>query len=79
MSGRIVIPIHNQGGALVAYAGRGLDGRAPKYKLPPGFRKGRELFNLHRAVPRAARRPSWWRGTLIACAFIKPGFHGWWL
>jgi DNA primase len=50
MSGRIVLPIHNEGGTLVAYAGRALDGRLPKYKLPPGFRKGLELFNLHRAV-----------------------------
>jgi DNA primase len=50
MSGRIVIPIHNEGGAVVAYAGRALDGRPPKYRLPPGFRKGLELFNLHRAV-----------------------------
>jgi len=50
MSGRIVIPIHNQRGQLVAYAGRALDGRPPKYKLPVGFRKARELFNLHRAA-----------------------------
>lgn len=37
-------------GKLVAYAGRAVDGRPPKYKLPAGFRKALELFNLQRAV-----------------------------
>jgi DNA primase len=49
-SGRIVIPIANARGQTVAYAGRALDGRLPKYKLPAGFRKALELFNLHRAL-----------------------------
>src|SRR5436190_21239250 len=48
MSGRIVIPIHNERGELVAYAGRAIDGSEPKYKVPAGFRKSMELFNLHR-------------------------------
>src|SRR5262249_22692274 len=47
-SGRVVIPIHNMAGKLVAYAGRSLDGRQPKYLFPRGFRKKNELFNLHR-------------------------------
>ena len=50
LSGRIAIPVWNQRGEIVAYAGRALDGRPPKYKLPAGFRKGLELFNLHRAA-----------------------------
>jgi DNA primase len=51
MSGRIVIPIHNAEGELVAYSGRALDESAePRYKLPPGFNKTLELFNLHRAA-----------------------------
>jgi DNA primase len=50
LKGRIVIPIRNEGGELVAYAGRAVDGRTPKYQLPSGFRKGLELFNLHRAA-----------------------------
>ena len=50
MSGRIVIPIRNSHGQLVAYAGRALDSRPPKYKLPAGFRKSLELFNLQRAL-----------------------------
>jgi DNA primase len=53
MSGRIVIPIYNAEGQLVAYAGRWPgtppDADTPRYKLPPGFRKARELFNAHRA------------------------------
>jgi DNA primase len=50
LRGRIVIPIRNQRGEIVAYAGRALDGRSPKYKLPAGFQKALELFNLHRAA-----------------------------
>jgi DNA primase len=50
LSGRIVIPIANARGQTVAYAGRALDDRLPKYKLPAGFRKAWELFNLHRAA-----------------------------
>lgn len=48
MNRRIVIPIHNENGQLVAYAGRSIDGRKPRYRFPPGFRKSLELFNLHR-------------------------------
>lgn len=50
MSGRIVIPIHSPDGALVAYVGRSIDAREPRYKFPPGFRKSHFLFNLHRAI-----------------------------
>lgn len=50
MSGRIVIPIHNGTGELVAYAGRSIDGSEPRYKLPAGFHKSLELYNLHRAA-----------------------------
>jgi len=55
MSRRIVIPIRNLHGQLVAYAGRALDDGSPKYKLPAGFRKGLELFNLQRAVAAGAK------------------------
>jgi len=60
MLGRIVIPIHNAHGELVAYAGRTPgepDKDTPKYKLPPGFRKGQELFNIHRADKASAKEP----------------------
>jgi DNA primase len=50
MHGRVVIPIHNERGELVAYAGRAIDGSEPRYKLPKGFHKSVELFNLHRAI-----------------------------
>jgi DNA primase len=52
MAGRIAIPIHNEHGELVAYAGR-WPGIPPegegKYKLPTGFHKSLVVFNLHRA------------------------------
>jgi DNA primase len=49
MQGRVVVPIHDEKGELVAYAGRAIDTAEPKYRFPRGFRKGLELFNLHRA------------------------------
>jgi len=58
LSRRIVIPICNQGGQIVAYAGRALDLGPPKYKLPAGFRKALELFNLHQAVGTPSGVPS---------------------
>jgi DNA primase len=52
MAGRIAIPIHNELGELVAYAGR-WPGMPPegegKYKLPTGFHKSLVVYNLHRA------------------------------
>ena len=50
MQGRVVIPIHDACGQLLAYAGRSIDGTLPKYKLPTGFSKSEALFNLHRAA-----------------------------
>jgi len=49
LSRRVVIPIHNELGELVAYCGRALDGSEPRYKFPAGFAKSQVLFNLHRA------------------------------
>jgi DNA primase len=49
LSQRLVIPIHDEAGRLVAYCGRSLDGSAPRYKFPTGFPKSQVLFNLHRA------------------------------
>lgn len=54
MAGRLCIPIENANGELVAYAGRwaGAESEIPegeeKYKLPAGFHKTLELWNLHR-------------------------------
>jgi DNA primase len=56
MQGRVVIPIHNPRGELVAYAGRAVNGERPKYRLPAGFRKGLELYNVHRAAATRSER-----------------------
>lgn len=50
MAGRVVFPIHDEQGELVAYAGRSIDGSEPKYKLPAGFHKSLVLYNLHRVL-----------------------------
>ena len=55
LRGRIVIPIHDEYGALIAYAGRAIDGQEPKYRFPTGFRKSLVLFNLHRVLKTGAR------------------------
>jgi DNA primase len=60
MADRIAIPIHNVKGEVVAYAGRFPGNPAedvPKYKLPQGFRKSQELFNLDRASKESADLP----------------------
>jgi DNA primase len=55
MFGRVVIPIHNGKGELLAYAGRSIDNTEPRYKLPAGFHKSLELYNLHRAIATGQR------------------------
>jgi DNA primase len=50
LSRRLVIPIHEETGQLVAYCGRSLDGTEPRYKFPAGFAKSQVVFNLHRAA-----------------------------
>jgi DNA primase len=60
MADRIAIPIHNVKGEVVAYAGRwpGVPAEdTPKYKLPQGFRKSQEVFNIDRAIKEPADRP----------------------
>lgn len=60
MENRIAIPIHNMSGDVVAYAGRfpgEPDDETPKYKLPQGFRKSLELFNIDRAVKEPPEQP----------------------
>jgi DNA primase len=60
MAERIAIPISNPDGGVVAYAGRwpGDPGEdTPKYKLPQGFRKSLELFNIDRALKEPAEKP----------------------
>jgi DNA primase len=50
MAARIVIPIHDESGLLIAYSGRSVDHTEPKYRFPARFRKSLVLFNLHRAA-----------------------------
>jgi DNA primase len=61
MADRIAIPIQNAEGKVVAYAGRfpgePPDENTPKYKLPQGFRKSQELFNIDRAIKEPADKP----------------------
>jgi DNA primase len=62
---RIVIPIHNERGELVAYAGRwpgdsGWPEGTGKYTLPPKFQKSSVLFNLNRVIEGMGR--SQWPG-----------------
>jgi DNA primase len=53
LRGYVAIPIHNREGEIVGYAGRfpgTPESGQGKYKLPKGFRKSLEVFNLHRAA-----------------------------
>jgi DNA primase len=54
---RILFPIHDSRGRLVAYAGRSIDGTEPRYLFPPGFPKSQVVFNLHRAMDQAGGPP----------------------
>lgn len=77
LTGRIAIPIHNTSGALVAYAGRWVGNppeETPKYKLPAGFKKSLELFNLHRTIQESPDEPLVLVEGLFDC--IKLWQHG---
>ncbi|HAV81238.1 MAG TPA: DNA primase, partial [Erythrobacter sp.] len=57
---RLMLPIHDARGRVIAFGGRILDSEAnpsaPKYLNSPDtplFDKGRTLYNLHRAAPAA--------------------------
>lgn len=54
LAGWIAIPIHNIHGGVVAYAGRAINSTQAeiegKYKLPPGFQKMLEVYNIHRVL-----------------------------
>jgi DNA primase len=53
MRGRIAIPIHDEHGTLIAYAGRAVEDELAdskgRYRVPDGFRKSAVLFNTPRA------------------------------
>jgi DNA primase len=56
LTGRCVIPIHDEQSRLVAYVGRAINGEEPKYRFPAGFKKSQVLFNLHRAMQTGCRK-----------------------
>src|SRR5262249_35244337 len=65
---------HNEGGELVAYAGRAIDDSEPKYKLPSGFHKSLVVYNLHRAIQRTREMVVVVEGY-FGCAHVwKAGF-----
>lgn len=49
MSGRLVIPIHDEYDRLVGYCGRTTQALEPKYLFPKGFPKNKIVYNLNRA------------------------------
>ena len=60
LKGTIAIPIHDEDGHLVAYAGRRLKPddirNFGKYKFPKGFKKELVVYNLHRAAQTGKER-----------------------
>jgi DNA primase len=56
--GRLMIPIRDARGRVIAFGGRILGDGEPKYLNSPDtplFDKGRTLYNIDRAAPPAAR------------------------
>jgi DNA primase len=51
-----------------------VDGTPPKYKLPVGFRKGLELYNLHRAIQLGARQVVLVEGFVSVMKLYQAGF-----
>jgi hypothetical protein len=76
---RMVFPIHDHEGQLVAYAGRSLDGGEPRYLFPPASTSRR--WSLISIVQCGNQRGArwWWKDSLTACECIKLGTATWWL
>jgi len=75
MHRRLVIPIEDEAGQLVGYAGRALDGTEPRYKFPPKFPKSMLLFNLHRAVAAGRSAVIVVEGFFDCLKVHQAGFH----
>jgi len=76
--GRLMIPIRDQRGRVIAFGGRILDSGEPKYLNSPDtplFDKGRTLFNIERAGPaaRKAGRVIAVEGYMDVIALAKAG------
>ena len=80
MKGWIAIPIHDENGKLVAYAGR-WPGEPPegedKYRFPPGFKKSLVVFNLYEARQLAREKAEiiLVEGFFDAVRFWEAGIH----
>jgi DNA primase len=77
--GRLMIPIRDQRGRVIAFGGRVIGGGEPKYLNSPDtplFDKGRTLFNLDRAGPaaRKAGRIIVVEGYMDVIALAQAGF-----
>lgn len=69
MSGRIVIPIHNEKGQVVAYAGRSIkDEIEPKYKFPAGFHKAQYCLICSECLWAKARCGLSWSWKVLSIA-----------
>lgn len=75
LSGRLVIPLHDERGQLVAYCGRTVDGTAPRYRFPPGFAKSEMLFNLHRATAAGQQTVVIVEGFFDCLKLYQAGFY----
>ncbi len=76
--GRLMIPIHDARGRVIAFGGRVIGEGEPKYLNSPEtplFDKGRTLFNLHRAstAARTAKRVIVVEGYLDVIALTQAG------
>ena len=58
----------------MAYAGRAIDGVEPRYKLPAGFHKSLEVYNLDRAVATGQRGLIVVEGFFDAMKLHQAGF-----
>jgi DNA primase len=75
LSHRVVIPIHDEVGQLVAYCGRSVDGAEPRYQFPAGFAKSQVLFNLHRAAAGGEETVIVVEGFFDCLRVHQSGFH----
>jgi DNA primase len=78
---RVIFPIHDDAGRLVAFGGRSLDGTEPKYLNSPEtalYHKGRLLYNAGKAreACRQTRQVVLVEGYLDLLAFHAAGFYG---
>ena len=75
MAGRVAIPIHDDGGKLVAYCGRSIDDTQPKYRFPRGFSKSKVVYNLNRVRESKSREIVVVEGFFDVLALYRAGIE----